>query len=386
MAERYRPAAMRQNADVELLVAADDRTGAFETAAALADRGVGPVPVTAWPEPVASGPVAVIDLACRHLSPAEAAERAGQLPVARFQAHKTDSTLRGNWADELVARATTTPVLLVPALPKQGRTCVNGVVLDHGRPVHEGAAGTDVRRRVLTARPAEAIRAAGGAAVELAGDAAVQDWLQSPTAIAVVDADDDLVIDKIVERWAEVADRAGSTVVLAGTSVVVAGAARVVATGRPPEPLPPLDGPVLVVCGSVHPASRRQLEYAEHRGLPVTYLADEITARTLMREGAVVLASEIPVGDVTEPMAVAAAASLARGVDDLLRSVDVGALVVVGGDTAAAVLGSAGVSVHGSVDAGTAWARVDGFAMPVITRSGGFGSDSALIDLLGGLR
>jgi uncharacterized protein YgbK (DUF1537 family) len=118
----------------------------------------------------------------------------------------------------------------------------------------------------------------------------------------------------------------------------------------------------------------------------VTYLADDITARTLVRERVVVLASEIPVGDVTEPMAVAAAASLARGVADLLKSVEIGVLVVVGGDTAAAVLGSAGVSVHGSVDVGTAWARVDGFSMPVITRSGGFGSDSALVDLLGRLR
>ena len=367
---------------MELLVAADDRTGAFETAAAIADRGVGPVPVTPWPDAPAGVAVAVIDLACRHLSPADAAERAADIPDARYQAHKTDSTLRGNWADELVARSAARAVLLVPALPAQGRTCVGGVVYDHGRPVHEGAAGTDVRRRVLTARPAEALRAAGGRVVrELADDDAVTAWLAAPDGVAVADAGDDAAIDRIVERWRSDAE----AVVLAGTSAVTAGAAQTVATGRPTAILPAIEGPVLVVCGSVHPASRRQLDFAEHRGVSVSYLADDISARTLERDGTLVFASEIPVGDVTEPMAVAAAASLARGVDDLRHHTDIGALVLLGGDTASAVLGDAAVSVYGSVDVGTAWARVESFDVPVITRSGGFGSDSALFDLLGRL-
>ncbi len=377
---------MRQNADVELLVAADDRTGAFETAATLADRGVGPVPVSVWPDAPSdadAADVAVIDLACRHLSPADAAERAAEIPAAAFQAHKTDSTLRGNWADELVARSSARPVLLVPALPSQGRTCVGGVVLDHGRPVHEGAAGTDVRRRVLTARPAEALRAAGGRVVtELADDQAVETWLADPDGVAVADADDQDRIDRIVERWTT----DPQAVVLAGTSAVIAGAVRTVAADRPPEQLPSIDGPVLVVCGSVHPASRRQLDFAEHRGVAVTYLADDISARVLEREGALVFASDIPVGDVTAPVAVASAASLARGVADLRRQAVLGALVILGGDTASAVLGDAAVSAHGSVDVGTAWVQVEGIDVPVITRSGGFGSDSALVDLLGLLR
>jgi len=57
-------------------------------------------------------------------------------------------------------------------------------------------------------------------------------------------------------------------------------------------------------------------------------------------------------------------------------------LIILGGDTAAAVLGDSSVEVYGSVDIGTAWARVTGFGQPVITRSGGFGSDHALVDLV----
>lgn len=371
---------MRQNADVELLVAADDRTGAFETAAALADHGAGPVPVRVWPRPGSTHGVAVVDLGSRHLTPADARDRAGGLPTEGPTAHKIDSTLRGNWADELVGRHRSSgrPVLLVPALPELGRTCVDGVVLDHGRPVHEGRAGTDVMRRVTTSRPAETLCRAGAAEVSsIGGDIALRSWLADPTGIAVADADDAETIEHIAARWAD-----DTHVVLAGTSAIIgASAAALGAT----EPLPEFSvprGPVLVACGSVHPLARAQVDEAERRGITVTYLADQITARALEARGRLILVTEIPVGDVTEPMAVAAAATLARGVSDLMSSVDIGVLVLVGGDTAGAVLGTGDVIVGGSVEPGTAWATVPGFDVPVITRSGGFGSNHALVDLL----
>ena len=61
-----------------------------------------------------------------------------------------------------------------------------------------------------------------------------------------------------------------------------------------------------------------------------------------------------------------------------------GALIVIGGDTAASLLGTAPVSVSGTFSAGAAWAYVDGFEGPVITRSGGFGSERALVELIRG--
>ena len=75
---------------MELLVAADDRTGALETAAALADRGVDDghgVPVTVWPDVDLSRTVTVVDLERRHLAPEDAARRAGTLPAERLAAH-----------------------------------------------------------------------------------------------------------------------------------------------------------------------------------------------------------------------------------------------------------------------------------------------------------
>ena len=371
---------------MDLLVAADDRTGALETAARLADRLGTPVSVSAWSTRQAAPPrsggagttVVVFDLGTRHLSPGDARARIDSLPASGRSAHKLDSTLRGNWPDELAAYADRRPVLLVPSLPEQGRTCVGGVVLQHGRPVHEGDAGTDVRRRVTSSRPADLLRAAGLTDVtECADRDRVGDWLGEPVGVAVADAASDDDIEAVVATWAHGRD----DVVLAGTSAVIGAA---VPAHGPVGAAPVIVGPILVVCGSVHPVARAQLVEAERAGIPVTTLADHLTARRLDEVGVLVLASETPVGDVDEPLAVAAATSLAGGVADLRRDRALGALVVIGGDTAAAVFGESAVSVQGTVAPGTAWARVAGFDMPVVTRSGGFGSERALVDLVRG--
>ena len=374
---------MGQNAGMDLVVAADDRTGAFEVAGRLADAGNGPVAVTVWPDvpdadALAAG-AAVVDLGSRHLSHREARDRATSLTGGALRGHKIDSALRGNWADELAGRAEQCPILLVPALPEFGRVCIGGEVLDHGRPVHEGAAGTDVRRRIATSRPAELLRSAGvDTVVEVADTEQLGAWLADPAGIAVADAHSDDDIAAIVDAWAQ-----NPEVVLAGPSAVV-GRAR---TGHvPPASLPQLDGPVLVVCGSVHPLARAQLAFAERRGTPVTTLADEITARQLVDHGTLALVTEIPVGDVDAPMAIAAAAGLARGVTDLRARVELAALVLIGGDTAAAVLDGRPAVVHATAGPGTAWVTVDGDPLPVITRSGGFGSEAALVELLRDLR
>jgi uncharacterized protein YgbK (DUF1537 family) len=166
---------------------------------------------------------------------------------------------------------------------------------------------------------------------------------------------------------------------------VIAAAAPFVVESQPPATFDPVSAPVLVVCGSVHPAARAQLAEVARHGVAVATLADDLTVGMLERSTALVLATEIPVGDVDAPLAVAAATTLARGVDELCRRVAVGALIVIGGDTAAAVFRDAPATVYGSVAPGTAWARIGGFSMPIVTRAGGFGGERALFDLINGI-
>lgn len=352
---------------MRFVVAADDRTGAFETAAAIADHGAGAVRVLAWPaQPSEGTQLAVIDLGSRHLPADEARGRAAGVTDSDIAAHKIDSTLRGNWAAELNGRhaASGRPVLLIPALPAFGRTCVGGIVLEHGRPVHEGNAGVDARRPVTSSRPCDMLQSAGcREVVELTDSNSVSQWMSDPRGFAVADADTDAMIAAIVSRWAQRPD-----VLLAGTSAVIGLAAVRLDEGRMGVGNPSrrrVAGPVLVVCGSLHPVARAQIADARSRGGAHVFVVSP--------DHADAVADHITVG-VAHELALRAAT--------LLQSGGFGALVVIGGDTAAAIVDGADVTVHGSVAPGTAIATVAGIDVPVITRAGGFGARDGLTELL----
>ena len=360
-----------------LQVAADDRTGALEVAAALADRGAGGpegVLVTVWPE-VGTADVCVVDLVSRHLPPHVAAARAAGLGLRAPAAHKIDSTLRGNWARELVARHITThmPVMLLPALPALGRVCVGGVVLNAGRPVHEDVG--DARQPVVSSRPAEHLRAVGAMdVVELAMASDIEGWIAAPRGYAVFDASSDAKLEQLVAMWPR------DAVLLAGTSAAIAAAA-----GGPPAPVARrINGPALVVCGSANPVARRQL--AALAGSSTTIAKDAGTAlNALAAHRDTILATPVPDGPVDASRRgrrgrPARGAGLGGGGEGSA----LGAIIVLGGDTAAALLGTAPVRVLGSVAPGTAWFVSSRYRLPVVTRAGGFGDEHALAELLWG--
>ena len=94
------------------------------------------------------------------------------------------------------------------------------------------------------------------------------------------------------------------------------------------------------------------------------------------------VATPVPLGAVYDQSAVNAAHQLATEVAALMDRTMFAALVVLGGDTVAAIVGNAAVIVHGSIAPGTAFATVDGISVPMITRAGGFGGEDALSELL----
>ena len=156
------------------------------------------------------------------------------------------------------------------------------------------------------------------------------------------------------------------------------------------------DGPVLVVAGSRHPRTARQVEVAQRRGAVVVrpdrpfLRADgeavermvETTADYLAR-GRDVILTTIGLGD--SPLGGQAVADrLAQVVRNLATEGRVGRLVFTGGDIAAAActaLEASALWLRGETQPGIPWGVLLGGVVPsqpVVTKAGGFGTDDAL--------
>jgi uncharacterized protein YgbK (DUF1537 family) len=316
------------------LVTADDRTGALEVAAEIAAT-TGPVTVTVDHPPAGAG---VVDLASRHLAVDAAAGRAAAAPAARWNAHKIDSTLRGNWVDEVRARARVTGrrVVVVPAWPQMGRTCVGGVVQVGGTAVGD----------IAEYLPAADL---------LADASALERWLATERRVGVVD-----VLDE--RGMAEVAHT------LAGHDVLVVGPAGPIGAafaayhleGRPPAVVR-CQLPALVVRGSATDVSRRQMERL-----------------AVAQPTADLLEAPPAVGDLLPDVAL----ELAGRARARMAEHHYATVVLIGGDTAAAVLGPAPRLVGGTVAPGLPWSRdARGGGPLVVTKAGGFGTPDSLAAL-----
>ena len=318
-------------------MAADDRTGAFEVAGLLA-AVVGPVRVTVGEAPAGNG---VVDLGSRALSGGDAAARAAaveHVPSA-WLAHKIDSTLRGNWAGELLARQATSGrrSVVLPGWPELGRTCVNGVVRVHGE---------------LVGRPADHLPGAD----ELGDVSALRSWLAGDRPIAICDVPD----TESMVALAAALD--GADVLIAGPGGPIGAAFAVRHRAGVHHPSPTLGGAFVVVCGSANPVSHEQLRRLSIARPDIAIISAPPTDGELQPHVAVVLAEQ-------------AATRVALARPDTL--------VVIGGDTAAALLGDAPRLVGGFLAPGLPWSRDEhGDGPLVVTKAGGFGGPDALVDLL----
>jgi uncharacterized protein YgbK (DUF1537 family) len=355
-----------------LTIVADDLTGACDTGALFAGRA--PVPVTVWPRRAVDAPVRVVDTESRSAPPAEAAARVGAV-AGRARAgswfKKVDSTLRGPIGaevDALMRAAGAATAIVCPAFPAQGRIVLDRVLLVGGVPVADtpiardpqfpggSSSVVDILRpqldRALAWVPIDQLRAAPEALAarlrRLAG-----------TAI-VADAETDADLDALVE--------AALTLTPAPLLVGAAGLARALASrlGLLPEraELPP-GTRWLVIAGSRHPATRRQVRAARAAGLTVLATA-EVRPDALAR------------------LIEQAVAALEREPWDIV--------VVTGGETAAALcsaLGAERIDLVGAPAPGLAFGhlRVPGREpLPLLTKAGGFGAPDLLVTLMGTVR
>ncbi|HHH40823.1 MAG TPA: four-carbon acid sugar kinase family protein [Chloroflexi bacterium] len=370
----------------DLVVIADDLTGALDSAGRLAARlGTVPVHLTLGGLP-GPHPALVYDAQTRHAEEAAVRQRvAHRVRAARRQGArclylKVDSTLRGPIATTVATAWEVwggASVLVCPAFPAQARTVVEGRLLVDGVPVDETPFGRDPHHPVASALLADHLTGVPGPAHHLPlagvrmGAEAVAQALRKHAGLWTADATD----EEELTTLAQGAVRAGLTL-LVGSAGLLHPLPEALGLPRPEHPPAPpsVPGPILVVVGSRHPRARAQVRTLRAAALPRVHL---------------VTATEEPFRAGQEDQVVLELAAEATALEG---REGIGALVVVGGETARAVAAAMGfrrLEVRGEVLPGIPWAwgqRTAGGPVLWVSKAGGFGEAKTLVEIVAWMR
>jgi len=364
----------------QLRIVADDLTGALDTAVGFAGA-LGPVLVCRQGAPVPPGADAAIDIGTRDLDATEWAAASGT-SVAPFGDailcfKKIDSLLRGHWAAEVAALAASDRfdrIAIAPAFVQQGRLTIDGCL--HLR----DSQGTVQRS---SAPPiAASLKRAGllGPTIRHAGE-----MLSAPEDVVVFDV-------STVEEMSSLATAGlrwpGRTLWVGAAGLARALARSPVSVQRTFEP------PLLFVIGSVHPSACAQVQRLRQRlnvpivahrpTVPPSDTADRLLHWLHQPAGTAVLTFEMP-PDTPPKVAEAAIQQSLHAVAPLM--VPPFSLFVTGGQTLSSLCAAVGASsllTRAEWSPGTVCSTLeDGLwsGCQVISRSGAFGDEDALIDL-----
>ncbi|MBT9780098.1 four-carbon acid sugar kinase family protein [Clostridium sp. MCC353] len=260
---------------VRLLIIADDFTGALDTGVKFAEEGAVTKVVagTGWdfshmgdeaPE------VLVVNAETRHLTAGEAYQVVYRIIKKAKDAgvecifKKTDSGLRGNIGSELAAalEASGEPVLhFIPAFPKMKRITKDGIHYIDGVPVHKSVFGKDPFEPVINSDVAEIIGEQSDVPVIRADAYHIPQSAEAPSVILYdVEREEELVM--IGKNLAE----QNRLRVFAGCAGLAAVLPSILNMRGKESPAPRLSENILIICGSINPVTKKQLDYAQSRG------------------------------------------------------------------------------------------------------------------------
>ena len=392
---------------LKIAIIADDLTGAMDAAAPFAKRGAHTrVLFSDNPsaEELLNAPeVLARTTDSRHLDPVRAIHRVHQALSDledRLPFKKIDSTLRGNVVPETLAVLEATGrrhLLITPAFPGQGRILRGGEVFIHGVPLAETAIAKDALSPPLGIPLAMAFGGKLGVLVHEV-DHPVDLQLASGESIYVyvVDSESD---DELLQL-AQFAIAHRDEVVVAGSAGLGNALATAIYGGTSDLKVRRDTRPLLYIVGSRTPQSSAQLErivdcgaklivIESHEGRIDLDQALAGLARLEYDQFAYVLT--LRQRDKVAPDAPLVANALATVAHQLINEMDVGAIVVTGGDTAQALMADLGVH---SVD--LAGELLPGIALGIVphrkrsiklvTKAGGFGDPELFVTLMKELR
>ncbi len=259
---------------VQLLIIADDFTGALDTGVQFAAKGAETIVVTDlnydFQGVEKTVEVLVMVAETRHLPPQEAYEVVYSTVQSAFQAgiayiyKKTDSALRGNIGSELTALmdgAGVNTLPFLPAFPKLNRVTREGIHYIDGVPVAESVFGQDPFEPILTSAVEEILGQQTNMPVVI--HPRKEAYRISNPGIQVFDAETDADMEHIgrelgLEQLRLCAGCAGFAAVLADMLNLKGAAPKI----------PKLNDTLFIACGSVNPVTIRQMKVAQEHGYP----------------------------------------------------------------------------------------------------------------------
>lgn len=384
---------------IELLIIADDVTGALDSASQFAKAGIavvvyanGELPWDGLPDNVRA---AVVNTDTRHASPEQAYQttkklaQQGNAHGVRLIMKKIDSALRGNVGAEIQAvldAGISNRLYLLPAYPEGGRTTEKGIQYWNGVPIAETAYGKDPFNPVRSSRVADAFTTDTleiGTEAPFAADPGIQ----------IVDIS---TAEQMAKRCRSLLEN-GVPLLLAGCAGLACALAKNMRAEKP-ETMGedfPIPQRLLIVSGSLHRVSRQQIDRARKSGIPCITLTSEnkedAAERVLRRftvSQTVVLETSAQIVGVDERSRSSIAAHIAQVVEQVYRKSEELALAVFGGDTLLEILPrilQEGIFPRGEVVTGLPLSQAtdkNGKPALLISKSGGFGSEDAVEQII----
>ncbi len=390
-------------------IVADDFTGSNDTGVQLTRRGVR-TKVVLSPSAVADDGLSyVLDTESRNMPGEDSRRKTAKLleglDLRGFDCviKKVDSTLRGNLAEEIQETDRvygSELIVFMPALPGLGRATEGGVHKLNGVRIGDTELAKDPRKPVLLDEPAKILASVydepvGSLQLEQIRSGAIG---FEGARLWACDAASDTDMRDVIAA----ARKTGKRVLWVGTAAI---ADNLLADEHPMLPA------MAVIC-SVSDVARRQIRYAESKGLTLLQVdvpallrgadAGEYVERALnvLRAGrdlALISSASYDRAELEASVAAGAALSLSgeqvaefasseitRIADEILKKQPVSGLFLSGGDTAIHFferVGAGGSEIVFELTVGIPMMRLSGGrldGLKVVTKAGAFGSEDAL--------
>ncbi len=403
-----------QRRDKQVVILADDFTGANDAGVSLAQAGMH-VEVALTADYASQAQALIYNSDSRALSADEAIQCVNALTrtirdryAPYWLVKKIDSTLRGNVGAEVAAMLQTgqaAAAIIAPAFPQAGRTTRNGQCYVQGVLLTETEFASDPKTPVQSADIGALLMAHSTVQCRYLqpaqlGSALAEASVEAPL-LLVVDAQTDADLDQIIAH----ASRAVTPPLLVGSAGLCNALARRLAPQKPST--------VLAIVGSMSEIAQQQLELAAAQpkvtrlliDIEAAFRADSTPWRqtivTALREGNHCLVHTCPDVQARHQIDALCArhglsrsalgericAFLAQLTHDVLAEVTPAALYLSGGDVAIAVaqaLGATGFHIQGRAAGCVPWGYFTGceWQRPVMTKAGGFGDKTTLLKVL----